>query len=457
MGTLKNKVVYKLGSVFMAVLFIFTAIFQSVGFTKASAFVNSDYYDEYGTFLSALGESESGNKYDALSYDGQFLGRWQIGILGLQEVGFMDSSKNWTSLAASFGITSKETFLASESGQDYAVLAYHKKILRYAENMGITSYINTDVNGVVMTFSGMIASAHALGVGGLQSLIKNGTTGDACNDSLGLKYMKLCSGYNIESTIRNGTLSTGTPQITTTTTSMTTITTTTTTTVATTTTTTVATTTSTETTTSTTTTTTTTAASSDKTTTVTTTVSGDTSQSTELKPPSYIIVTPSEVIATVGDWIQIILESDNAIEYYILITSQSGATSDYKITGSSLSLRLKEDGIYTINVTGYNKAGESYADPVYVAANKKSVVSEEKIGDVNDDGKVDISDSTLILKYYANSLAGLQMDTSETFIRNYADVNDDRSIDISDATFVLKYYAMNIAGMDVKWKDVLAS
>ena len=439
MGTLKNKVVYKLGSVFMAVLFIFTAIFQSVGFTKASAFVNSDYYDEYGTFLSALGESESGNKYDALSYDGQFLGRWQIGILGLQEVGFMDSSKNWTSLAASFGITSKETFLASESGQDYAVLAYHKKILRYAENMGITSYINTDVNGVVMTFSGMIASAHALGVGGLQSLIKNGTTGDACNDSLGLKYMKLCSGYNIESTIRNGTLSTGTPQITTTTT------------------TTVATTTSTETTTSTTTTTTTTAASSDKTTTVTTTVSGDTSQSTELKPPSYIIVTPSEVIATVGDWIQIILESDNAIEYYILITSQSGATSDYKITGSSLSLRLKEDGIYTINVTGYNKAGESYADPVYVAANKKSVVSEEKIGDVNDDGKVDISDSTLIMEYYSSSLAGFQMDTSETFIRSYADVNDDRSIDISDATFILKYYAMNIVGMNVKWKDVLAS
>lgn len=441
MGALKNKVVYKLGSVFMAVLFMFTAMFQLVGFTKADAFINSDYNDEYGTFLSVLGECESGNEYDALSYDGQFLGRWQIGVLGLQEVGFIDSSKNWTSLAASFGITSKETFLTSESGQDYAVLAYHKKILHYAENMSITSYINTDVNGIVMTFSGMIAAAHALGVGGLHSLIKNGTTGDAGNDSVGLKYMKICSGYNIENTIRNGALSTGTPQITTTTTSTTTITTTT----ATTTTTTAATTTSSETTTST-----------IMTTTVTTTASVGTSQSTELKPPSYIIVTPSELIATVGDWIQIALESDSAIEYYILITSQSGATSDYKITGSSLSLRLKEEGIYTINVTGYNKAGESYADPVYVAANKKSVISEEKIGDVNNDGKVDITDATLILKYYANSLAGIPMDTSDTFIKNYADVNDDRSIDISDATFVLKYYAMNIAGMDVKWKDVLA-
>lgn len=456
MGTLKNKVVYKLGAVFMAALFMFTAMFQTVGFTKASAFVSSDYNDEYGDFLNTLGESESGNEYSALSYDGQFLGRWQIGILGLQEVGFVDSSKNWTSLAASFGITSKETFLASESGQDYAVLAYHKKILRYAENMGITSYINTNVNGVLMTFAGMIAAAHAVGVGGLQSIIKNGTTGDSGNDAVGLRYMKMCGGYNIEDTIRNHSLSTGTTPTTTTTTSMTTITTTTTETI----TTTAASTTTTSTTaaeTTTSTTVTTTVTPPDKTTTFTTTVSSDISQSTELKPPSYIIVTPSEMIATVGDWIQINLESDNAIEYYILITSQSGATSDYKITGSSISLRLQEEGIYTINVTAYNKAGESYADPVYVAANKKIAVSEEKIGDANNDGKVDMTDSTLILAYYANKLVDLQFDTNETFIKKYADVNNDGLIDISDSTFIIKYYSMNTAGVKVKWEDILAS
>lgn len=454
MGTLKNKVVYKLGAVFIAVMFTISVIFQTVGFTKANAFVNSDYGDEYGAFLNVLGESESGNKYDALSYDGQFLGRWQIGTLGLQEVGFMDSSKNWTSLAASFGISSKETFLLSEQGQDYAVLAYHKKILQYAKNMGITSYINTDVNGVIMTFSGMIATAHALGVGGLYSLIKKGTTGDESNDSLGIKYMKMCSGYNIEDTIRDGSLSTGTvpPTTTTTTTSMTTIITTTT--ITETTTTVTTTTVSSETMTKETTTTTDTKPSV---TTTTTFASDSTTQSTELKPPSYILVIPSEVIATVGDWIQITLESDNAIEYHILMTSQSGEISEYKISGSSISLKLKEEGIYTINVTAYNRAGESYADPVYIAAQKKVVISEDKIGDANDDGKVDISDASIILKYYSYSLAGMKLDIGDTFIKLYADVNDDKTVDISDATFVLKYYAMNISGMNTSWKKILES
>ncbi len=442
---LRNKVGLRLIFIFTAILFAFVSTFYTDRSSKASAFQNSDYSDEYGTFLSIMGESESGNDYSALSYDGSFLGRWQIGAMGLQEIGFYDSSNNWTSLAASFGITSKETFLASEAGQDYAVLAYHKKILYYAENMGVTSYIDTDVNGVTMTFSGMIAAAHAVGVGGLLSLIKNGTTGESSNDAVGLKYMQMCNGYDIEDTIRNGELSTGTlpPASTTETTETSTETS--------------ATTVSTVSSTSAASTITSETAASTATTATSTATAVNTTESTALKPPSYISVTPSEIIITVGDWLKIDLESDNASEYYIIVISQSGAVSEYKVSGNSISIKLTEEGVYTINVTGYNKAGESYAEPVYVAARKKTVVSDDKRGDVNNDGVINLSDATLTLKYYACLMAGVEMDTSATFIKDYAYVNDDNVIDISDATLILEYYACETAGLEASWTDILAS
>lgn len=395
---------------------------------RADAYENSDFSDEYGAFLYALGEKESGNDYGALSYDGQYMGRWQIGSIGLQDLGFMDSAGNWTALAASYGAYSKESFLASPAAQDYAVLASHKKILYYAENTGVTGYIGTYVNGVQMTFAGMIVAAHALGIGGLRSLLVNGTSGNSGNDALAVSYMQLCGGYNIENTVRNGALPlppSYTEETTTTTTTTTTATTTTTT----------------------------------ETTTATTVTTANTTETTttatKLLPPKYISVKLSSNVAIVNKMFEIKIESDTAERYLIAITAPDGEETQYSLTGSSIGVTLGEEGLHTIKVTGYNKAGSSQAEPVYVAVQEKVLVSEEHLGDANDDGTVDLRDVSLILRYYSSLASGVTMGADERFSKYYADVNDDGDVDIADASYVLAYYTAVSSGQDASWSDIL--
>ena len=81
-------------------------------------------------------------------------------------------------------------------------------------------------------------------------------------------------------------------------------------------------------------------------------------------------------------------------------------------------------------------------------------------GDVNLDGKVDISDATLVLSYYANTGAGNSFAFSEDesvneIMLSSADVDGDGNVTISDATAILTYYARTGAGIEVSWEDII--
>ena len=69
------------------------------------------------------------------------------------------------------------------------------------------------------------------------------------------------------------------------------------------------------------------------------------------------------------------------------------------------------------------------------------------LGDVNGDNKVDSKDAVLVLKDYAENLAG----KSTTIDKTVADVNADNSIDSKDAVWILKYYANTLTGYE---KDI---
>ncbi len=376
---------------------------------KAEAFSSSDYVDEYGDFLYELGTMESGNDYSVES--GQYLGYWQMGDAALIEAGFIDASGGWTEFAGSFGISDKESFLASEEGQDYAVLAYHKKIYYYACNMGVDNYIGTDVGGVEMTFSGMIAGAHVLGIGALKSLIVNGTSGNSGNDSIALKYMNVCGGYDIESTIYGDASFDADSIVTTTTTTATTTT----------------------------------------TTTVTTTA---TTTTTQLKVPSHITVKPESDVVIAGDFIKLYIESDNADYYLVNITAPGNIVTEYILAGSMIGITAKSTGIYAIDVTAVNSAGESSAETVFVFVQAKPILDEEDIGDVNSDGSVDISDASLIIQYYSCATVGAVMPGEGVFNVYCADVDDNNVIELKDGSFVLSFYSHKAAGIDVSWSDI---
>lgn len=152
--------------------------------------------DDYEAFLNKLGYYESGNRYNITNEFG-YLGRWQVGMDGLQDVGFVDSSGNWTALANSFGVYSKQDFLNSPEAQDYAIRLFHKKIWSYIQYLGDDQYIGSEFDGIQVTLSGLIGAAHLVGAGGVHKMFM---TGVVTTDALGNKctfYLKVLANYDL--------------------------------------------------------------------------------------------------------------------------------------------------------------------------------------------------------------------------------------------------------------------
>lgn len=120
-----------------------------------------------------------------------------MGTVAFQDIGFKDSSGNWTSLANSYGIYSNNDFLNSPNAQEIAIRATHKKTCGYIKNYGLDKYIGSTYNGVTITQSGLLASCHLVGVGAMR---KSLATGEIVWDGNGVpayEYMESFGGYDI--------------------------------------------------------------------------------------------------------------------------------------------------------------------------------------------------------------------------------------------------------------------
>lgn len=83
-----------------------------------------------------------------------------------------------------------------------------------------------------------------------------------------------------------------------------------------------------------------------------------------------------------------------------------------------------------------------------------------KIGDVNGNQLVDVSDAVEVLKYYAKKAAGSNPVFSETAAENdaifkLADINNDNEITVHDAVLILTYYAKAAIGMQPTWESLV--
>ena len=98
--------------------------------------------------------------------------------------------------------------------------------------------------------------------------------------------------------------------------------------------------------------------------------------------------------------------------------------------------------VYAVNDFMIEKA--LYVGLQYETVATYNNAAESAGGDVNADGKVDITDAALILQHYAQHAASSIYAAAET---DAMDVNGDGSIDIADATKVLEIYAQSAAGV----------
>lgn len=117
-------------------------------------------------FRDKIAERESGAAgYRARNEKGA-LGRYQLTLDALVDIGWKQSDGTWT---GRFGITSDDAFLADPEAQKHAFAEYMERTRLNAEAVDLFSRLNQTIDGIVAPFeiteAGIMAAAHRRGAG----------------------------------------------------------------------------------------------------------------------------------------------------------------------------------------------------------------------------------------------------------------------------------------------------
>ena len=131
-------------------------------------------------FLNDIGFRESGNRYDVVNQFG-YMGKYQFGKSTLRTLKIK---------------VTKDAFLNSPDLQEYAMiqnLNYNKnKLQKY-----IDQFEGQEINGILITESGILAAAHLAGAGSVRKFFRNGKEfKDGFGTSM-TSYMTEFSGYKL--------------------------------------------------------------------------------------------------------------------------------------------------------------------------------------------------------------------------------------------------------------------
>lgn len=145
----------------------------------------------FDDFVSAVGQRESGNRYDCVNKFG-FLGRFQFGMARLTDLGICKRDSHgfvWVPPHT------RETFLQDHALQD-ELFRKHVGLLAGAVKTHYGQDLGSVVNGVPVTLSGSVAVCHLLGLGGLADFLA-GRNGHDALGTTAKDYMKLFAGYEV--------------------------------------------------------------------------------------------------------------------------------------------------------------------------------------------------------------------------------------------------------------------
>jgi D-alanyl-D-alanine dipeptidase len=132
--------------------------------------------------------------------------------------------------------------------------------------------------------------------------------------------------------------------------------------------------------------------------------------------------------------------STKAIKYYSPSVSKKSANYSKEMTEDAkrLDKYMTDAGMTTLASEWWHFQDQSGYTRIKKATNGNGCDFQvlSKTCDVNGDGKVDVTDASLILKAYSNASVGNGEADSKY------DVNGDGKVDVTDASIVLKYYAL---------------
>lgn len=140
-------------------------------------------------FKEALAFKESQGSYTVVNRLG-YLGKYQFGKTTLQR----------------FKIYDTQAFLRNPELQERAFVALCK-VNKYILRRDIKRFVGKRINGVLITESGILASAHLSGAGNVKKFLRSGGT-HKFNDANGVTievYMKKFAGYDVSEIVANRT------------------------------------------------------------------------------------------------------------------------------------------------------------------------------------------------------------------------------------------------------------
>ncbi|MCR5016136.1 MAG: hypothetical protein K6A75_06140 [Ruminococcus sp.] len=137
-------------------------------------------------------------------------------------------------------------------------------------------------------------------------------------------------------------------------------------------------------------------------------------------------------------------ESDVTTDTTTQTTAESTKTTtsatDSETASSTTETTTESD--LTTDTTTQTTVASTTTEPVSTSATSTTPIEPDyTLGDVNNDGKVDAKDASLVLVEYAKMSTGGTGDFTEVQ-KLVANVNSDSKIDAKDASFILTYYAM---------------
>lgn len=148
----------------------------------------------YEEFLDALGARESGNDYSIENAFG-FLGRWQFGKPRLYDAGI--SLDNYSPKGLNKRrLFSKKDFLANKDNIQDKIMTWHVYNLADSCKRKYSTVLGKEINGVVITLSGLVAGAHLKGIGGVNQFLKGNDNSDALGTKIS-EYISKFGGYEL--------------------------------------------------------------------------------------------------------------------------------------------------------------------------------------------------------------------------------------------------------------------
>ena len=118
-------------------------------------------------YFDAIAQSESSGEYSADNGLG-YIGKYQMGKSALTEAGYYKNGK----YTGKDGVYSDNDFLNNPEAQEKAMYLFTQKQWSYIKGFA-TKYTGKYINGIHITYSGMIAASHLLGPGGLYNYLNS--------------------------------------------------------------------------------------------------------------------------------------------------------------------------------------------------------------------------------------------------------------------------------------------